>query len=327
MIIDKASDAVTNYFFNLSSRLESNEFYLKLDGFNLATSIKLKSARQMLEALENEGNIKPERDVIVCSSSGNLAIAVSLLCKEKGYQAICVSDPNILPVSKQYIRLYGAELIIVNERDEMGGYLGARLKLIDSLLENNKNYHFLNQYEDLNNIEAHYSTTAPEISKEFNKLDYLFVGAGTTGTLMGCVKYFKQYRPEVKVIGVDAKGSVTFPGEKPAARKIPGLGTSTPPALADSSQLHDLVYVDEPATIRVCHELVDQYALLVGGSTGSVVSAVKQYEKKIGKDKVVVAISPDFGGKYLDTIYNQAWVDDLLREKDSEEKIAEIRSL
>lgn len=281
--------------------------FLKIEGFNPAGSIKIKPAIRMLEALEEKGLISPGYSHIIESSSGNLGVAVSIACSIKGYRFTCISDPNISVQNECYIKLFGAELIIVKNKDKNGGFLASRINLIKRLLQENDNFFWLNQYANCENKNAHYLTTAPSIFESFPNLDYLFVGAGTTGTLMGCAQYIKDHNLKTKIIAVDAFGSVTF-DYPPHKRYIPGLGTSRKPELVNKNLIDDLVLVREEETIKMCRELLRQKTLLVGGSTGTVLAGINAYAPNLDTATNIVAISPDLGDRYLDTIYNDQWV-------------------
>lgn len=203
--------------------------------------------------------------------------------------------------------MYGGELIIIDNKDENGGYLNSRIKYIQQLLQENNNYIWLNQYSSINNVTAHYESTAKEIFDSFDDIDYLFVGVGTSGTIMGCYEYIQRNNLSTKIIAVDAEGSVSF-GLPASKRLIPGIGTSRKPELLNCNLFDEVIIVSEPETITTCHEVLSNYSLLVGGSTGSVLAAIKKHHNKITHNKKVVAISPDFGDKYLDTIYNINWL-------------------
>ncbi len=286
---------------SVSDRFRVN---LKLEGLSATGSIKIKAGRHMVGALENAGVIAPGARLIE-SSSGNLGVALSMICAARGYAFTCVSDPNISPSSARLIRAYGAELIVVDQRDANGGYLATRIDLIREKLAADPSLVWLNQYENLSNIEAHYESTGREILDRFPTPDYVFVGAGTTGTLGGVSRRIRQYAPRTKIVAVDAVGSVTF-GGVPGKRRIPGLGTSTPPLIRAHSSYDELLMVSETRTLSVCYEFARR-GLLLGGSTGTVLAAIRQYESRIERNACIVAISPDMGDRYLDTIYNEEW--------------------
>ncbi len=308
MIIHSLTEIRSNpLFYKLENYIANASVYLKLEGLNVTGSIKLKPAQWMINVLERNHRLVPGISTALCSSSGNLGIALSIICKQKNYPFICVSDLNISPLSEKLITLYGGKLIKVDQRDENGGFLTTRLRLIEEMLKQNKQYVFVDQYANEENMNAHYLTTAYEILSEIHSLDYLFIGAGTTGTLMGCARFFKSFSPHTQVIAVDAYGSITF-GGSPAKRYIPGLGTSFKPPIADSCFVDDIVMVKEEDTIKMCHFLLRKHGLLVGGSTGTVLQGIQQIKNKIRNQSTVVAISPDFGDRYLDTIYNRQWL-------------------
>jgi cysteine synthase A len=311
MLVYKAQDiGFANIFHNLSDFFGIKSAFVKYEGLNIAGSIKLKTAQYLINGLEKKFNITPCNNTIIESSSGNLGIALSIVCKSKGYKFICITDPNTLAYAECYMKLYGAEVIKVIERDESGGFLGTRIKLINQMLKNDPGLIWTNQYASEYNINAHYETTAKEIYEFIPDLDYLFIGAGTTGTLVGCAKFFKEHAPKTRIIAVDNKGSITF-GFPPGPRYIPGIGTSRKPEIVSLDNVHDVVLVSEPDAVTTCNYLLKKYGLFLGGSSGAVIYAAKTYLSSI-KDKNVsfVLISPDFGEKYVDTIYNPAWVEE-----------------
>ncbi len=301
LVLDKVFCKLNN-FLSLKA-----DIFLKVEGFNPAGSIKIKPAIRMLEALEEKGEISPDRTHIIESSSGNLGVAASLACSTKGYRFTCIGDPNISSRNEKYIKLFGAELVIVKDRDKNGGFLNSRIDLIKRLLKEDKNLFWLNQYANYENKNAHYLSTAPSIFESFSEVDFLFIGAGTTGTLMGCAEYIRDNNLKTKVIAVDTFGSVTF--DLPSSKRyIPGLGTSRKPELVDKSLIDDIIVVKEEDTIKMCRYLLREKTFLVGGSTGTVLAGIKAYTHKLNAAKNIVAISPDLGESYLDTIYDDLWV-------------------
>lgn len=300
------SSAINDGNFVRVRSLGFDRLFLKLEGLNPSGSIKLKTAIGMVEALERQGRISLGTTLIE-SSSGSLGVALAMIAAERGYKFICVVDPNVNDQNKRIMTALGASLVEVTERDENGGYLGTRIAYIESHIARNPQVVWLNQYENAENPGAHARMTAPAIAEAFGLLDYLFVGAGTTGTLMGCVQYFAEHRPEVKIVAVDSIGSVTFGG--PAGKRwIPGLGTSRRPAIFRNSDLFDCAFVNEVSAVQMCRRLARAEGLLVGGSTGTVLAAVELWRDRIEPSATIVVISPDLGERYLDTIYCDDWV-------------------
>ncbi|MQY15208.1 putative siderophore biosynthesis protein SbnA [Streptomyces sp. RB5] len=295
--------------------------HLKCEGFNFAGSIKLKAAASMIEAAENSGALT-RNSTIVESSSGNLGVALSVIAAAKGYRFICVIDPRTNLATRKVIESLGSEVHMVKEPAAEGGFLAARLAYVQELLARGPGYIWLNQHANPDNWRAHYRTTAPQIEKQFPGLELLFVGAGTTGTLMGCARYFKDQPRKVTVVAVDSVGSVTF-GGPPGTRMIPGLGTGVRPALLDTSFIDDVVHVPEVDTVRTCRTLA-RGGFLFGGSTGTVVSGAVRWlaENRPGRDLTAVALAPDLGERYLDTVYHPSWVHEVFGSEVHDEPTA-----
>jgi 2,3-diaminopropionate biosynthesis protein SbnA len=286
--------------------------FLKCEGFNFAGSIKLKAATEMVEAAERSGVLKPD-SVLVESSSGNLGVALSVIAASKGYRFLCVTDRRCNLTTRLMMEALGARVHVVDEPDPVGGLVGARINYVRAVCAADDRCVWLNQYSNPSNWMAHYRRTAPAIARQFPELDVLFVGAGTTGTLMGCARYFREWRRPVRIVAVDTVGSVTF-GTPPGPRMIPGLGMGTRPPLLDESYVDEVVHVAEADTIRECHRMA-RSGFLFGGSTGTVVSGAARWLAQHDTGKLTaVAISPDLGERYLDTVYQTNWLVDAYGE-------------
>ena len=283
--------------------------FLKVEGFNFAGSIKLKAAASMVAAAERDGHLRPG-SILIESSSGNLGVALAMIAASRGYRFLCVTDSRCNLATRQLMEALGSHVHVIAEPDATGGFLNARIDHVRGLCAADGRYVWLNQYANPANWQAHHRTTAPAIAAAFPRLDVLFVGAGTTGTLMGCARYYRDHHPSVRIVAVDAVGSVTF-GAPPGPRLIPGLGTSVRPPQLDESYIDDVVYVEETDTVRACHRLARR-GFLFGGSTGTVVSGAASWlAQHTAGDLTAVAIAPDLGERYLDTIYQTNWLHDV----------------
>ena len=303
-----------------------HSLFLKCEGFNFAGSIKLKAASEMVEIAERDAVLTPG-SVLVESSSGNLGVALSMIAASKGYRFLCVTDTRCNLSTRRMMEALGSQVHIITEPDADGGFLGARINYVRALSASDDRYVWLNQYTHPGNWTAHYRKTAPAIARHFPRLDVLFVGAGTTGTLMGCARYFREWHRPVRIVAVDSVGSVTF-GGAPGRRMIPGLGTSVRPPLLDEAYVDEVVRVEEADTIRACHRLA-RSGFLFGGSTGTVVSgAMGWLAQHDGRELTAAAIAPDLGERYLDTVYQTNWLQDLYGEDvlNSDELAAGIRA-
>jgi N-(2-amino-2-carboxyethyl)-L-glutamate synthase len=285
--------------------------FLKCEAFNFAGSIKLKAAIAMVEGAEEDGLLKPG-SALVESSSGNLGVALSMIAASKGYEFVCVTDSRCNRSTRRYMEAMGAHVHTITQAapDSDGGLLGARIRYVRTLCASDERYVWLNQYTNSRNWNAHFRTTAPAITREFPQLDVLFIGAGTTGTLMGCARYLREWHRPVHVVAVDTVGSVTF-GCEAGRRMIPGLGTAVRPPQLDESYIDEVIFVEESDTIRTCYRLA-KHGFLFGGSTGTVVFAAINWLKQhsASEQLTAVAIAPDLGERYVDTVYHGEWVQD-----------------
>lgn len=310
MIVDRVSDInIDNVFLRLNDFIADVDLYVKIESLNLANSIKLKAASAMIRALEESGKLRRNAQVVE-SSSGNLGVALAMICAERGYRFTCVTDPNVSPQNLAAMRAYGANVVVISQAAS-GSYVRERLRVIRELLEKHTDMVWTDQYSNPENPRIHAELTAPAILREVPNVTHLFLGVGSSGTYSGCFKYFKTHKPDLRVIAADPDGSVLFGGaSKP--RFIPGIGGSVCPELFDPTLAHDYVVVSEAATLRMCNEMARTRGWMVGGSTGTVLTAVSQYAHKLPVGSTVVAIAPDFGSNYLDTVYNDDWAASVL---------------
>ncbi|APU15459.1 2,3-diaminopropionate biosynthesis protein SbnA [Actinoalloteichus fjordicus] len=307
MITDRVYDLVRDdVFLRVTGLGDLTRFYLKLEGLNAAGSIKLKTARSILTGAELSG-VDMSQVRIIESTSGNLGVALAVICAAKGYRLTCVTDANANASAAAIMRTLGAEVVVIRERDENGGFLGSRISYIRRRLQKEPDLFWVNQYANPDNSLAHEQSTAPAVLDEFHKVDRLYVGVGTGGTLMGITDYFRTHSPQTRIVAVDSVGSVNFSSE-PGPRHIPGLGTSRRPELLAPDAPDEVVLVHEDDTVRECRWLARTTGLLAGGSTGTVLAAIRRQAADIDPDETVVAIAPDLGERYLNSVYDDDWV-------------------
>ena len=309
MIVDSIEGLdETSQFVRLRKAFPKHDVYLKLEGLNTAGSVKLKTAISLVDSLEKQGTLK-KGGWLVESSSGSLGVALAAVVARRGYRLSIVSDLNANPKSIAHMRALGAEVEVVEQRDAAGGFLGTRLARIRELVSSCDGPLWTNQYSNQANPFVHSSKTYRAIVDALGDPDYIFVGAGTTGTLMGVCRGVAASRAATRVYAVDSVGSVTF-GGSPSCRYIPGLGASVPPPLFDASLVLEQHAVDEIDTVRQCRRVAQLEGFLPGGSTGTVLACFDALQDVIPEGSRVVAISPDMGERYLDSIYNDDWVMD-----------------
>lgn len=276
-----------------------------------------------MNAAEREGLLRPG-SVLIESSSGNLGVALSVIAASRRYRFLCVTDARCNRPTIRLMESLGTQVHVIEEPDARGGgFLGARMAYVNALCASDDRYVWLNQYQNQGNWRAHFRTTAPEIARRFPNLDVLFAGAGTTGTLMGCARWFWQWRRRVRIVAIDTVGSVSF-GGKPGRRMVPGLGMSVPPARLDESCVDHLVRVEETDAILACRRLAAR-GFLFGGSTGTVISGAGQWLAEHGRQGLIsVAIAPDLGERYLDTVYREGWPADSIEAEVAPAAVARL---
>ncbi len=282
--------------------------FAKLEALNPGGSIKDRPAFEILAAGLAAGTIGP-RTVIVESSSGNMGIGLAQACRYHGLRFVCVVDAKTTRQNSAILRAYGAEIDVVLEPDPATGeFLPARIARVESLLAELGDAYWPNQYANRLNPLAHYRSTMHEVATALDgKVDYLFVATSTCGTLRGCGEYVRDRRLPTRIVAVDAVGSLIF-GDQKSERLIPGLGAGLRPPLCDLSLVDECVHVSDRESIVGCRRLVAREAILAGGSSGSVMAAIEKLADRLPPDAHCVAILPDRGERYLDTIYDDGWV-------------------
>lgn len=286
------------------------EFFLfaKLEGLNPAGSVKDRAALEIIESAFMSGEID-KNSIVVESSSGNMAIGLAQVCGYYGLRLICVVDSKTTAQNISILKAYGAEIDMVSEpHRRTGDLLRARLDRVHALVSTLRGAYWPNQYSNRGNSESHRKNTMPEIVRALGPdIDYLFCATSTCGTITGCAEYIKQRGLKTKVIAVDAVGSVIF-GGPPAKRLIPGHGASVRSELCRHELVDRCIHISDLECVIGCRALVRQEAILAGGSSGAVMMAVAKLKHEIPAGATCVAILPDRGERYLDTIYSDEWV-------------------
>lgn len=227
-----------------------------------------------------------------------------------GLDFIPVIDMNISSAYESSLRRICERVVKVDERDDTGGFLKTRLRKVQELCQAVPKAYWTNQYGNPDGFAAHYELTGGEIVSSFDTLDYVFVGVSTGGTISGISRRLKERWPGIKVVAVDAVGSVIF-GGPPRRRHIPGIGASIVPELLKHALIDDVVMVRERDTAEGCRLLLHEHGLFVGGSSGTVYQAIRQYTARIGNRSnppSVLFLCADRGNAYLDTLFDADWV-------------------
>lgn len=286
---------------------ENFRIFAKLEMFNPGGSIKDRPAMHMVNEAIKSGRIN-ENTHLVESSSGNLAIAMAMIARQMKLKFTAVIDPNITPTNRALIESYGASIDLVEEKDEEGGYLHTRIRRVQALLRDVPNAVWLNQYANPDNPAAHYHGAGAEIVNEMPvEPTHAFICVSTCGTIMGLARRIKEAWPKVRIVAVDIAGSVIF-GPSRDRRRIPGIGASRVPEQLDRSAIDEVLLVNDFESVEACRLLVQEEGLLAGGSSGSVIAAIRKLGPQLPQNAVVVTVLPDRGERYLDSVYNPEWL-------------------
>ncbi|MFI0468866.1 2,3-diaminopropionate biosynthesis protein SbnA [Saccharopolyspora sp. 5N102] len=282
------------------------EVVAKLELMNPGGSMKDRSARYIVECGLGEGSIRPGSHLVE-SSSGNFGIALAIAARIHGLRFTCVLDPKAAPANVAILRHLGAEVDLVSEPDEMGGYLHTRIRRVKEIVAGSPGAIWINQYANDRNWQAHYHGTGAELTQQLvHPPSYLVGAVSTTGSLLGCSRRLRESFPELRVVAVDAVGSVIF-GGSPGRRDVPGLGASRVPELLTSAEIDDVVHVNDFETAVGCRDLLAAEGIFAGGSTGAVVAAIRRMLPRLPRPCRVVAVFPDRGDRYLDLVYDDDW--------------------
>ena len=283
------------------------EVFGKLEGFNPCGSLKDRTAKSLIDSALSEGRIT-NRTTIIESSSGNLGIGLAQMCLYYGLHFICVVDPKITSQNLSILRTYGATIEMVSEPDsQTGEYLPARLRRVKSLCESIPDSFWTNQYANADNPKAHWQTMQEVIKELGRPPDQLLCATGSCGTLRGCADYIRHVGARTQIIAVDAVGSVIF-NQAPLKRLIPGHGSAVRPALFADGLASRCVHVTDRECVIGCRRLLRREAILAGGSSGAIVSALGLVRHEIQNDSKCVLVLSDRGDRYLDTVFSDEWV-------------------
>jgi cysteine synthase A len=286
----------------------------KLEFLNPGGSVKDRPARFIVEQGLQDGTIS-ERTHLIESTSGNLGIALGMVARVHKLAFTCVVDPKISPTNLQMLELLGANIEMVQEPDNQGGYLQSRIRRVHELLQTIPQSLWINQYANELNWKAHYYGTGSEIVASLDEpIDCLILAVSTTGTILGVSSRLRQEFPNLRVIAVDAMGSVIF-GAPPGPREIPGIGASRVPELKSQLEVDEVIYVNDWESAQGCRALLKHEGIFAGGSSGSVIAAIQKLLPTLPSSYRILTLLPDRGERYLNLVYDNNWLARLPRSE------------
>lgn len=283
--------------------------WAKLESSNPGGSAKARSAARIITDAMESGRVGPETTVVE-STSGNMGIGLAQACAHLGLRLVCVTDRRTNRVTAQAIRALGAEVRMIERPPPGGGdLLDARLEMVESLRREIPDSFWPNQYVNRSNPAAHRDGTMREIDEALDgRVDYVFVAVGTAGTLHGCIDYLDRQKRSTRVVAVDARGSVLFGGAR-GRRLLPGMGSARESEIAMSTRPDRVVRVGELDCVIACRRLAAREGILAGASSGGVLTALELLAPGLGPDARCAVILADGGTAYLDTVFDDEWVE------------------
>jgi len=266
----------------------SNTILVKLEGNNPAGSVKDRPALSMIKNAEQRGEIKPG-DTLIEATSGNTGIALAMAAAIMGYKMVLIMPDNMSAERRAVMKAYGAELILVTKEASM---MGAR-DLADRMQAEGKGI-VLDQFSNPDNPLSHYQSTAPEIWQQSDhRITHFISSMGTTGTIVGCSRYFKEVNPAIQVVGVHPAEGATIPG----IRRWP---QEYLPKIYDPTHIDQIVDVTQQEAEQTTRELAAQEGIFCGISSGGAVSAALRLSSTL-ENATLVSIICDRGDRYLST--------------------------
>ena len=287
----------------------------KVESFNPGHSAKDRIALYMVEQAEKEGKLKPGATIIE-ATSGNTGYSLAMVSALKGYKCVLTVTSKASQAKLSLLRSMGAEVVVCPADaapEDPNSYYSRALQLADEI----PNSFYIGQNFNMNNSGAHYHTTGPEIWKQTEgKITHYVCCAGTGGSLSGTARYLKEQNPDVRIVAVDAYGSVLkkywesgyFDESEIYPYKIEGLGKTIIPDNVDFDVIDDFVKVSDRTSALRARQLARKEGLLLGYSSGAALQCVFKIKRQLRKGDNVVVLLPDHGSRYLTKIYNDTWM-------------------
>lgn len=299
---------------NKITRGYKGHYFVKVESFNPGGSVKDRIGLEIIEEAEREGRLRPG-GTIVEATSGNTGMGLAIAAAIKGYKTV-FTMPDKMSIEKiRLLRAFGAEVIVTPTavpHDSPESYTEVAKRVV----RETPNSILANQYFNPKNPEAHYKNTGPEIWEQTGgQIDYFVCGVGTGGTISGIGKFLKEKNPNIKIVGIDPKGSILreyfYTKKYPhvlKTYKVEGIGQDWLPGTLNFDVIDDMVEANDKESFQMARRLTREEGIFGGGSCGTALAGALKYADRMKESDVMVILLPDTGERYLSKVYNDDWM-------------------